>query len=135
VRRRPLWFFHLRKSPQISYYAFSRVAAAQPNGLTNISKGGRKKGPNSMICVWWYEMRLQCTFSTYNDWPKASITSLWNVWHKIICKRSSCKKEKISLIFVEIVENWKPVSYSSYIGTTQDVFSILITRLLKFVEN
>jgi hypothetical protein len=50
-RRRLLWFFYLRKNPPISYYAFSRVAAAQPNGLTGISKGGRNKGPNSMICV------------------------------------------------------------------------------------
>jgi hypothetical protein len=116
VRRRLLWFFYLRKTPQISYYAFSRVA---PNGLSGISKGGRNKGPNSMICVWWYEMRLydmrvmiwdETLWYAYDDmrwdYNVHTVPTMTNVWHKIICKKSSCKRRKFHWYLLKIENHW-----------------------------
>jgi hypothetical protein len=57
-----------------------------------------------------------------------------DVRHKIIGKRSSWKKEKIVLIFVEIFEKEKkkkiPLGYY-YKYMTQDVICILIPQMLK----
>jgi hypothetical protein len=58
------------------------------------------------------------------------VVPMTNVWHKILNKRSSWKKI-ILLMFVKIVENWKPLSYY-YKCTTQNVFCILIAQLLRF---
>ncbi len=57
-----------------------------------------------------------------------------HVWHKIIHNSSSSRKEKISLTFVEIVENWAQVSTIELFLQIHNVgvLCMLIPQLLKF---
>jgi hypothetical protein len=65
--------------------------------------------------------------------PECEITqqsfdyNFYNVWHKIIDKRSSQK-------YIQSFENWKALGYY-YKCTTQNVFCILIFQWLKFWKN
>ncbi len=120
VRRRLLWFFYLRKMPQISYYAFSRVAPAQPNGLSSISKGGRNKGPNSMIYVWWYEMRLYDM--RVMIWDETTMYIRYVQWlmfdTKLFAKNLAAKKKK----FIDICWKLKTTELLLHMHKTRCIF-------------
>ncbi len=71
------------------------------------------------------------TLAMQNDLTLVRYTTpITDVQQKIIYKRSSQEEKNFLWIFIEIVENWKPLGYY-YKCTRQDVFCILIPQLLK----